>query len=366
MDVKGLYRYLLIIPILIILGWLMWYFREIVAYILAASVLSLLGRPIVSLLKKITFRKKEIPDGICAAISLGLIVGVFALVLSFVIPLLAYQARSLSQIDAHQIYQGLAKPMEQIEALAFRYHLTDTKGGIVAQLQEKLSSLFNITRVTDTINTLLGFAGNLFFALFAILFISFFFLKESKLFYSMIMAPVPDDYTQRVHRVIVHSRELLSRYFVAVLTDMTVFALLITIGLYIAGVPNALLIGVIAGLLNIVPYIGPLIAGLIGMVFTIGGHLQDDFYLITAPLLLRVFIVFVIVKIIDDVLVQPYIFSNSVNAHPLEIFLVIIIAEHVAGIMGMVLAVPIYTLFRVIAKEFLSEFKVVRTITHDM
>ena len=71
-------------------------------------------------------------------------------------------------------------------------------------------------------------------------------------------------------------------------------------------------------------------------------------------------------QMLDNFLLQPIIFSNSVNAHPLEIFLVILIAGTVAGISGMIFAIPFYTFIRIIAKEFLSQFEIVKSLTKNI
>jgi predicted PurR-regulated permease PerM len=70
--------------------------------------------------------------------------------------------------------------------------------------------------------------------------------------------------------------------------------------------------------------------------------------------------------LLDAFLIQPNLLGNSVKAHPLEIFLVILIFGTLGGIVGMLLAIPVYTILRVVAKEFLSEYKVVRELTNHL
>lgn len=96
------------------------------------------------------------------------------------------------------------------------------------------------------------------------------------------------------------------------------------------------------------------------------GALELDFYGGILPLVVKVLIIFVVVQLIDNFVFQPLIYSSSVKAHPLEIFLVILAAGSLFGIGGMVLAIPTYTVFRVIAKEFFDQFKVVRSITRSI
>ena len=84
------------------------------------------------------------------------------------------------------------------------------------------------------------------------------------------------------------------------------------------------------------------------------------------PMLSKVVIVFGAMQLLDNFILQPWIFSNSVLAHPLEIFIVILMGAQINGIIGMVLAIPVYTVLRVIARAFLSEFKLVQKITGGM
>ena len=144
---------------------------------------------------------------------------------------------------------------------------------------------------------------------------------------------------------------------------------MVTLGLlFIAGfsLGKALVIGLIVGLMNVIPYIGPLLGALFGIVIGIATNLHLDFYSEILPLTGLMAIVFLTVQVIDNILFQPLIYSTSVKAHPLEIFLVIMMAGSLAGIVGMVLAIPVYTIFRVVAKEFLNNFRIVKNLTKNI
>ena len=112
--------------------------------------------------------------------------------------------------------------------------------------------------------------------------------------------------------------------------------------------------------------VGVIIGAAFGIFITISSNLGIDFYAELAPMLIKVFVVFQVVQIIDNNLIQPYIFSKSVLAHPLEIFIMILVGAQVAGILGIILAIPVYTIIRVIAKEFLYQFKIVKQLTGRM
>jgi len=221
-------------------------------------------------------------------------------------------------------------------------------------------------QVSSLFNAFGAFVGNLFLAIFAITFISFFLLKESHLLTSIILTISPSGYEEKIQTILSKVKPLLTRYFVGVLVEVLLVGCLIALGLSLIGVKNAIFIGLFAGTLNVIPYLGPIIGTVLGLVLTTLGVLDYDLTSELLPLLLQVITVFAIVQALDNILFQPLIYSNSVKAHPLEIFLVILMASSIAGIPGMILAIPVYTLFRVIAQQFLSEFKIIQSLTRDI
>ena len=180
------------------------------------------------------------------------------------------------------------------------------------------------------------------------------------------MTVTPEKYHEQANRVIQNAKHLLTRYFVGILIQISLITLFDTLGLTIVGAKYPLAIGFFAGLINVIPYIGPLIGTTVGLVIGLISNINADFYSQLLPLLLLMLAVFLIVQLMDNMIFQPLIFSNSVNAHPLEIFLIIIAAGTLAGIPGMILAVPGYTFVRIIAKEFFHEFRIVKSLTKNI
>ena len=103
-----------------------------------------------------------------------------------------------------------------------------------------------------------------------------------------------------------------------------------------------------------------------GILIGVTCNLNLEFYTQLLPLIGKIAAIFLIVQLLDTILFQPLVISNIVKAHPLEIFLIILIAGSIAGIGGMVVAVPVYTIIRIIAKEFLNNFKIVQKLTADL
>ncbi len=244
--------------------------------------------------------------------------------------------------------------------------ILDPTDSLEAILTQKASQLFNFNQFSGVFGLVFGFAGNLLMAFFAISFISFFFLKDEKLFRSSIMLLTPLDYQSQMAHILSSCRKLLSRYFLGLCLDIFLVICLISLGMMFIGVKNFLIVGFIAGIMNIIPYIGPIIGGLLGIILGLTEWVNADFSTVILPMLLKMLMVFASVNLLDAIVMQPTIYSNSVKAHPLEIFLVIMIAGNLAGVMGMVLAVPSYTLFRIIAKEFFGGFRVIQKLTEHL
>ncbi len=141
---------------------------------------------------------------------------------------------------------------------------------------------------------------------------------------------------------------------------------LLSLGFYLVGFSNVLLAAAITSVMVILPYIGVIIGGALGLIIILTGYLSVDPSMDILPIILKFVIIFGIVKIIDDFVLQPIIYAKSVKAHPLEIFVVILMAGQMGGIIGMILAIPTYTFIRIIAKEFLSKWKIVQKITKNI
>lgn len=362
-------KYLLILIGIAALGFVLWYFSSIVAYILIAGVLSLIGRPVVDILGKIRIRKLHLPRALNAFITLILLWVVLITFFRIFIPLIANQANELSQISTDLIYKEIEGPINRLENIYNNYSAGE-KGvrDFEDFIDSKINSVLNISFISNFFSSIFGILGNTFIAVFAISFILFFFLKDQTMFANSIVLLVPQKHETAVRNALSSTRKLLMRYFIGICGQITAIMIVITIGMTIVGLgfKHALTIALVIGLLNVIPYIGPWLGGAIGIILGIATHLEMDFYTQLLPMIGYMMLVILIVQIMDNILFQPLIFSSSVKAHPLEIFLVIMIAGTLAGIPGMILAIPVYTTIRVFAKEFLNKFRVVEKITRNI
>jgi predicted PurR-regulated permease PerM len=285
------------------------------------------------------------------------------------VPLVTKQINYLSTIDSEKVVALIEKPITFIENLfrSFNKEITD-EFSLQDFFQQKVSDVLNINMIQNFLGSVLGVLGNILVAIFSISFITFFFLKDQHLFFESILMWVPDKYTDNFTRALYSIKSLLTRYFIGVVIQCTCIMILIDIGMTIAGIDfqQALVMGLILGILNVIPYVGPWLGLFIAIIMGVASHINLDFNTVVIPMVGYMVLVEAITHLIDNIVFQPVIFSNSVRAHPLEIFVVILAAGFAAGIPGMILGIPAFTVLRVFAREFFNNFKAVQKITSGL
>ena len=354
--------------VLILLG-CAWFFRNIVVYILVSGVFSIMGRPLVDLFCRIRIKKYIFPRALSALLTLAIIWGFIILFFVIFVPLVTRQINYFSTIDSEKIVQIISGPINKVESLV-RAINKDIPQNITIQdyIVKKVADVLNINLIQNFIGSLIGVLGNVIIAIFSITFITFFFLKDQRLFYESILMWVPDKYVDNVTRALNSIKNLLTRYFIGIVIQSTCIMILVTIGMTIAGIDfqQALVMGLIIGILNVIPYAGPWIGLAIAITMGVASHINQDINTVVIPLVTYMIIVEVITHLIDNIVFQPVIFSNSVKAHPLEIFIVVLASGFAAGIPGMIFGIPAYTVLRVFAREFFYNFKAVQKITSGL
>jgi len=278
------------------------------------------------------------------------------------IPLIVSQGQNLSLLNTAEIEKNSLELVSQITAFLEGHHIDTSKMLNVSNISSKIN--FNI--IPNFLNSILGTIGSIGMGLASVLFITFFFLKDKAMFIKGSKLLIPDTHEEKVLNSIKKINILLSRYFIGLLIQLFIVFILYTIVLFIFGVPNALVIAFLCAVLNIIPYIGPLVASVLAAILTMLSNLGSNFQLEVLPTTIYVLIGFWVVQVIDNNLSQPIIFSKSVSSHPLEIFLVILIVGFLFGIVGMIVAVPLYTIIKVICKEFLPENDFIQLITKNI
>jgi predicted PurR-regulated permease PerM len=353
--------------LLLLLG--LWFFRNIVIFILVSGVLSIMGRPLVDLFLRIKIKEWALPRAVAALMTLIIIWGLIILFFIIFVPLVTRQISYFSTIDSGKIVQLVEGPVTKIENIFKSLNPGISQSlSLKDYISAKISAILNIEGIQHLMGTALSTVGSIVVAIFSITFITFFFLKDQHLFYESIIIWIPDRYVDNVTRALHSIKRLLTRYFIGIVIQSTCIMILIDIGMTIAGIDfqQALVMGLILGILNVIPYVGPWLGLFIAITMGVASHINQDFSTVVVPLVYYMILVEAITHLIDNVVFQPVIFSNSVKAHPLEIFVVVLAAGFAAGIPGMILGIPTYTVIRVFAREFFFGFKAVQKITSGL
>lgn len=347
----------------------LWYFRNIAVYILVAGVLSIMGRPLVDLFCRIKIGRWSFPRVLGALFTLLIIWSLIIFFLYIFVPLVTKQVNYFSTIESEKLVQLIEGPISRIETfLATLSPRIGEQLSVKDYLNSKIDGILNVEMIQDFLGSLVSLMGNIAVAVFSISFITFFFLKDQHLFYESILMWIPDKYVENVTRALNSIKGLLTRYLIGIVIQSTCIMILIDLGMTIAGIEfqQALVMGLIIGILNIIPYVGPWLGFFIALIMGVASHITMDFSTVVIPLVFNMVLVLAITQLIDNVIFQPVIFSNSVRAHPLEIFVVVLAAGFAAGIPGMLLGIPAYTVLRVFAREFFYGFKAVQKITSSL
>jgi predicted PurR-regulated permease PerM len=362
-------RYIILGTGLAIVLFLLWYFSSIVAYILISAVLSLMGKPIVDLIVRIRIKGWHLPKALGAAIALISLWLLFLLFFRIMIPLVVSQINELSTVNVPSMIENFREPINNIDTFIQNYLPASVQGFSLQDfLIEKVSTVVNVEIVTQIFSSTANLLGNIVIAAFSISFITFFFMKDEGLFFEGVTILFPEKFERNIKHALTSINKLLRRYFIGIVFQSTGIMILDTLGLMLVGISfqTALVIGLFRGILNVIPYVGPIVGSILGIIIGIATNLHLGFSSELVPLIIYMGIVFIAVQLVDNFVFQPLIFSNSVHAHPLEIFIVLLIAGSLGGILGMLLAIPGYTVLRVFAKEFLNNFRVVQKLTQKI
>ena len=345
---------------------LVWYFSAIVVYILVAAVLAVMGRPMVRRLEGMHIYRWSLPRSLAAAVTLLVIWAVAAVVAWLFVPLVFDKIYEFSNLDFGAVLARVEEPLVNAQhSLAALFSMPEESLSLNEAILSSVAEWINLASINKFLSSIVGLMLSSVVAFFSISFITFFFLKEDGLFYTMVTAMFPERYSENITHALDSVTRLLSRYFRGILTESLLLMLTVSVVMTAFGMQpsDAAFIGLIMGVMNVVPYAGPLIGGVlsvcVGIVSPIEGmSIGQTMTVIICSLL--------VLKGIDDFVLQPTIYSERVNAHPLEVFLVILVAGSAAGILGMLLAIPAYTVLRVFAKEFFSQFSLVRKLTQQI
>lgn len=355
---KGILRAIASLVLASALLFFIYKIQTVILYIMVSLLLCLIANPLTKFLKK-RLKFSNLLSTITVILLFVLLLIGF---ISLFVPLIISQAQNLSLLDTNMLQNQFSIIESNIENY-FNIHQIDVKQIVN---ESKLSSKVNFNYFTDFLNSVINAIANFGMGIASVLFITFFFLKDQRAFKERAKMILPDQNEDKILNSIEKINELLARYLIGVLLQLLVVFLLYFIVLLIFGNKNALIIAFLCALLNVIPYIGPIIATVLAAILTLISNIGTNFSTEMLPTTIYVVIGFLIVQVIDNNVSQPIIFSKSVKSHPLEIFLVTLISGITFGIFGMVVAIPIYTSLKVIAKEFFPNNKIIAVLTENI
>lgn len=355
---NGILRALLTIVVIGLVLLFLYQISTVLTYLVVSIILTMIGKPILNFFKK----RLKFSHVLATVTTIFIFVLIILGFILMFVPLVSSQGQNLSLLNTAEIEKNITELVNQIKVFLDSHNIDSSK----VLKEANISSKINFTFIPDFLNSILGTISSFGVGLGSVLFITFFFLKDRVLFLRGAKKLIPDSYEEQFLNSFEKINDLLSRYFIGLLLQLFIVFLLYLIVLIIFGIPNALIIAFLCAVLNIIPYIGPLIASVLAALLTMLSNLGNDFQSEILPTTIYVLIGFWIVQIVDNNVSQPVIFSKSVSSHPLEIFLVILIAGFLSGILGMIIAVPLYTILKVIGKEFIPENKIIQLLTKDI
>jgi predicted PurR-regulated permease PerM len=353
---KGLLKAIGILALVFLLLFFLYKIQMVIVYIAIAAVLSLIAKPIIIFLKG----KLKFPNTLAVLTTMTFFILFFIGLISMLVPLIIEQGENLSLLNTTQLQLQIESVLIQVNDYFIQNNID-----ILSEL--KNADLFkNLTAIPNFLNALIGGLGSFGIGLFSVIFISFFLMKDSMLLENSIYIFVSEKSKTKLQQSIGTITHLLSRYFIGLVVQISVLFFIYFIFLAVFGVKNSFVIAFLCALLNIIPYIGPIIGGFLMLFLTMSSNLGSDFQTEILPTTIYVMIGYIFAQLLDNFISQPVIFSKSVKSHPLEIFLVIIISGILFGVVGMIVAVPTYTAIKVILKAFLSQNKIVKSLTKDI
>lgn len=265
--------------------------------------------------------------------------------LSFVIPKLIYQ---MDQLVESLVGFSLNEELKSIDALIHHYLPLYEPGEFSNRIEHFISS--QLVSSFENITTLVSSVVSIAAVLVIVPFITFFLLKDSSKIQRAVIQIVPNKYFEMSYWILKRISLQLGRFVRAWIFDATFVGVCIGFGFYLIGLPNALPLGVIAGLGHLIPYLGPVIGGVPAIIISLiqfGNFSQF-------PL---IFLIVMLTYAFDNGFVQPYVFAKSVDIHPIIIILLIIAGGHLFGLFGMLLAVPVTSVLKTFVKEIYFAFK---------
>jgi len=335
-------RFVLMVGTVAAAGWGLWYFAGIVLYLAVGGILAYLLRPLVDRIQSLGLGR--VPAILLSFVAL---LGVVAVVVTSVVPFVTRQVQDLSQLITvdtaayvANLLQSQVQPVVPLEPGVLEKN--------VRQLAESLlqGDLIEGQQVAQTVSSVVTVFTNIVYAVVIVPFVAFFLLKDELKIRRRLLSLVPNRYFEVTLSILAKVEVNIGRYFRALLVQGTAVAVIASGLLWIVGLRGAIAIGIFTGLANTIPYFGPFLGFLAG---TLVGIAQTG----DAALVPGVALAMALTQLADNVLLQPLIFSQAAQTHPLVILFVVLVGAQLGGLVGMLVAIPVTTTIRVVAEQLL-------------
>ncbi|MGB0524336.1 MAG: AI-2E family transporter [Flammeovirgaceae bacterium] len=359
--------------IIVVMGIVLTYiFSDIVTYLIISFAIAAILRTPTNYISQLQIFGLRPPRIFAILVSYSLLFGFIALFVLLFAPLVSDQIEVIKSAKPQQSLDKILKPISEIEAFLQEKGIIEAtqqpmneegssgQGGAStnSKLVQSIKEYINSTdwlgdNFSSTLTNLLSFTGNFFISFIAVIFITFFILYEKGAIRKYFLSLVPNRYFEVTIVAVTKIERSLSNYLLGILLQMISIFSLASFGLIMVGIDYAVTIAVFAAVMNVIPFLGPILGALFGIVVGIGIPTSQA----SVATVVSIVAVFVVVQLTDNLFLQPMIFSRSVKAHPLEIFLIVFVGATLAGAIGMILAIPTYTIVKISVTEFLMGYK---------
>lgn len=336
LTIERFLRFLVAVVLLTGIVWLLMNYSTLLAYAIIAILISYLLDPAVSQLESRGWNRT-------LAISLTLILVGLGLtwISTTIFPALTNQMVGLAR---QLTIENIRYISDQIESVLISNFNFIPENIIEENLTLFVNNAFDVNKVPDILSNVIGIFTNVFSALLVIPFATFFFLKDGSKIRRDLLQWIPNQYFETTLTVIDKIETRLGNYFKSVLVQSTIVAVMASVLLSIAGLNNALSVGIASGVANSIPYFGPIIGYILSISVSI---IETGDFSLVLPCILAV----LVVQVTDNVVLQPLLFSRSADMHPVAILFIILIGAETAGVLGMLIAIPIATTIKITVNQ---------------
>ncbi|MFA5668490.1 MAG: AI-2E family transporter [Balneolaceae bacterium] len=326
---------------LLLIGLVLYNYSTLVLYLMLAIILSYILDPTVNWLQR-----NRIPRTLSIGITLTAVILIFVYISTSVIPIVADQMVKLTkQLDIRNIEMIASK----VEAFISTEYGFIPEGFITENIANGLNELFDFNKFSNVLSNVVVLFTDIFSAILVVPFAAFFFLKDGSKIRRDLLRVVPNKYFETTLSLLDKIEKRLGMYFRSVLLQSLIVALASWGTLSIAGLNNSLSVGIAVGVANTIPYFGPIIGYVLSIIISI---IETGDFSLVLPCMLAI----LAVQLLDNLVLQPQLFARSADMHPVAILFIILIGAETAGVLGMLVAIPIATVVKITINQISWSF----------